>query len=179
MLRTAAAAVKLSALRRQRFARTGVLDEDPEAHFPAPEEIYAELAPAGSGRIVECADRAGYRATEPGGRNAVVVDNILLIRFRTPMAAEIRDRTGIRLGASAGPAHIELAVLPRAGRPSTRCTYLEAGARPETPERPCGESACETGELAAPFCVWAATGDGSSLLCRATWCVRVPLIRQR
>lgn len=58
-------------------------NQDPDTHFPAPEEIYAELELPGSGWIVERADKAERRATGPSGQTALVVDNILLIRSET------------------------------------------------------------------------------------------------
>ncbi|SOD62883.1 Methyltransferase domain-containing protein [Streptomyces zhaozhouensis] len=58
-------------------------DQDPDARFPAPEEIHAELALAEPTWTVERSDAPRREATGPNGQTAVVTDHVLLLR-RTP-----------------------------------------------------------------------------------------------
>jgi SAM-dependent methyltransferase len=55
-------------------------DQDPEVHFPTPEEVAAELALDPAQWQVERADTPRRHATGPGGQTATVVDNVLVIR---------------------------------------------------------------------------------------------------
>jgi SAM-dependent methyltransferase len=55
-------------------------NQDPDVHFPTPEEVAAELALDPAGWSVERADTPRRQATGPGGRTATVVDHVLVIR---------------------------------------------------------------------------------------------------
>ena len=54
--------------------------QDPDVHFPTPDEVYAELALDQGGWEVDRADMPSRRATGPGGQKATVVDNVLVVR---------------------------------------------------------------------------------------------------
>lgn len=53
-------------------------NQDPDTHFPTPEEVLDGIAPAPV--VVERADRPVRRATGPGGQTADVVDHVLVLR---------------------------------------------------------------------------------------------------
>jgi SAM-dependent methyltransferase len=55
-------------------------NQDPDAHFPSPAQIAAELDLDPGRWTVERADAPRRMATGPGGRTAEVVDHVLLIR---------------------------------------------------------------------------------------------------
>ncbi|MGW2296381.1 SAM-dependent methyltransferase [Streptomyces violaceorubidus] len=55
-------------------------DQDPEARFPAPEEVASDLALDPGTWRVERADAPRRTATGPDGRTAEVVDHVLLVR---------------------------------------------------------------------------------------------------
>ncbi|WP_158884827.1 SAM-dependent methyltransferase [Amycolatopsis anabasis] len=55
-------------------------NQDPEAHYPTPREIAADLSLDPAGWAVERAEASRRLATGPGGRTAEVTDHILLIR---------------------------------------------------------------------------------------------------
>ncbi len=55
-------------------------NQDPDVHFPTPDEVYAELALDPDGWRVERADMPSRRAKGPGGQTATVVDNVLVVR---------------------------------------------------------------------------------------------------
>jgi SAM-dependent methyltransferase len=55
-------------------------NQDPEVYFPTPGEVAAELALDPRQWPVLRADMPRRRATGPGGRSAVVTDNVLLIQ---------------------------------------------------------------------------------------------------
>ncbi|CAL9571830.1 class I SAM-dependent methyltransferase [Streptomyces hyderabadensis] len=55
-------------------------NQDPDAHFPSPEEIAADLALDPATWRVERADAPRRTATGPDGRTAEVVDHVLLVR---------------------------------------------------------------------------------------------------
>lgn len=55
-------------------------NQDPDARFPAPAEIAADLALDPAGWTVERADSPTRIATGPDGQTAEVVDHVLLIR---------------------------------------------------------------------------------------------------
>jgi SAM-dependent methyltransferase len=54
-------------------------NQDPDAHYPTPTEVAAELDLDPRSWAVRRADTPSRRATGPGGRTATVVDNVLLI----------------------------------------------------------------------------------------------------
>ncbi|MDG4828760.1 class I SAM-dependent methyltransferase [Solwaraspora sp. WMMD1047] len=54
-------------------------NQDPDAHYPTPTEVAAELDLDPRCWAVRRADMPRRRATGPGGRTATVVDNVLLI----------------------------------------------------------------------------------------------------
>ncbi len=55
-------------------------NQDPDAHYPTPDEVYASLALDPAGWPVERADMPRRTAKGPGGRTATVVDNVLVVR---------------------------------------------------------------------------------------------------
>ncbi|PRY30557.1 class I SAM-dependent methyltransferase [Pseudosporangium ferrugineum] len=55
-------------------------DQDPDTHYPTPQEVAAGLDLDPGRWSVRRADMPGRRATGPGGRTAIVTDNVLLIR---------------------------------------------------------------------------------------------------
>jgi SAM-dependent methyltransferase len=59
-------------------------NQDPDAHFPTPTEVAAELALDPRRWPVLRADMPRRRATGPGGQTATVTDNVLLIQRAAP-----------------------------------------------------------------------------------------------
>ncbi|CAM5389682.1 hypothetical protein STENM327S_03500 [Streptomyces tendae] len=55
-------------------------DQDPDARYPSPEEVAADLALDPATWRVERAAAPRRTATGPGGRTAEVVDHVLLVR---------------------------------------------------------------------------------------------------
>lgn len=55
-------------------------NQDPDTHFPTPDEVAAELGLDPAKWPVVRADRPRREATGPGGQAATVVDNVLIIR---------------------------------------------------------------------------------------------------
>jgi SAM-dependent methyltransferase len=55
-------------------------NQDPDIHYPTPDEVSAELALDPSRWQVERADMPRRQARGPGGQTATVVDNVLVIR---------------------------------------------------------------------------------------------------
>lgn len=55
-------------------------NQDPDAHFPAPREVAAELGLDPAEWPVERAESPRRIATGPGGRTAEVIDHVLLLR---------------------------------------------------------------------------------------------------
>jgi SAM-dependent methyltransferase len=55
-------------------------NQDPDAHFPAPDTIAADLALDPAWWSVVRADMPSRTAQGPGGRSATVIDNVLLLR---------------------------------------------------------------------------------------------------
>ena len=55
-------------------------NQDPDAHYPTPDEIAAELDLDPARWPVLRADMPSRRATGPGGQTATVIDNVLLLR---------------------------------------------------------------------------------------------------
>ena len=55
-------------------------NQDPDVHYPTPEEVAAELALDPTRWQVERADMPRREATGPNGQTATVVDNVLVIR---------------------------------------------------------------------------------------------------
>lgn len=55
-------------------------NQDPDTHFPTPDEVAAELGLDPATWPVVRADTPRREATGPGGRTATVVDNVLIIR---------------------------------------------------------------------------------------------------
>ncbi|ANY08668.1 SAM-dependent methyltransferase [Pseudonocardia sp. HH130630-07] len=53
-------------------------NQDPDTHFPTPEEVFAGIGPAPV--TVVRADRPTRTATGPGGQTAEVVDHVLVLR---------------------------------------------------------------------------------------------------
>lgn len=58
-------------------------NQDPDVHFPTPDEVAAELALDPARWRVERADMPRRRASGPDGQTATVVDNVLVIRRTT------------------------------------------------------------------------------------------------
>ncbi|MEU1874656.1 class I SAM-dependent methyltransferase [Streptomyces sp. NPDC019793] len=58
-------------------------DQDPDARYPSPQEVAADLALDPATWRVERAEAPRRTATGPGGRTAEVVDHVLLVRRRT------------------------------------------------------------------------------------------------
>lgn len=56
-------------------------NRDPDAYYPTPREIAAELALDPEQWPVLRADMPRRRATGPGGRTAIVTDNVLLVQW--------------------------------------------------------------------------------------------------
>ncbi|WP_459712279.1 class I SAM-dependent methyltransferase [Actinophytocola sp. KF-1] len=54
--------------------------QDPDVHYPTPDEVYASLALDPAGWSVEHADMPRREAAGPDGRTATVVDNVLVVR---------------------------------------------------------------------------------------------------
>ncbi|WP_107658680.1 class I SAM-dependent methyltransferase [Nocardia suismassiliense] len=59
-------------------------NQDPDVHYPTPDEVCAELALDPTQWSIERADTPRRRATGPGGQTATVVDHVLVIRRTTP-----------------------------------------------------------------------------------------------
>ncbi|MFI7677328.1 class I SAM-dependent methyltransferase [Actinophytocola sp. NPDC049390] len=59
-------------------------NQDPDVHYPTPDEVYAELALDPAGWRVARADMPGRQATGPGEQRATVVDNVLVVRRSVP-----------------------------------------------------------------------------------------------
>ncbi|GGP68494.1 class I SAM-dependent methyltransferase [Saccharothrix coeruleofusca] len=55
-------------------------NQDPDAHYPSPQEVAGDIALDAAGWTVERADAPRRIATGPDGRTAEVVDHVLLIR---------------------------------------------------------------------------------------------------
>ncbi|MGC9404725.1 class I SAM-dependent methyltransferase [Streptomyces sp. DZ1-3] len=55
-------------------------DQDPDARYPGPREVAADIGLDPAAFRVERADSPHRRATGPGGRTAEVVDHVLLVR---------------------------------------------------------------------------------------------------
>ncbi|MHA6629827.1 class I SAM-dependent methyltransferase [Pseudonocardia sichuanensis] len=55
-------------------------NQDPDTHFPTPDEVAADLALDPAGWTVVRADTPRRRATGPAGETATVTDNVLLVR---------------------------------------------------------------------------------------------------
>ncbi|GAA2068864.1 class I SAM-dependent methyltransferase [Streptomyces albiaxialis] len=55
-------------------------NQDPDVHYPTPDETAAEIGLDPGGWSVLRADMPRRRATGPGGETATVVDNVLLVR---------------------------------------------------------------------------------------------------
>lgn len=55
-------------------------NQDPDQHYPTPQEVYAEIALESSALELERAVALNRLATGPGGQSAEVTDHILMIR---------------------------------------------------------------------------------------------------
>lgn len=55
-------------------------NQDPDVHYPTPDEVFAGLALAPDRWQVERADMPARLAIGPGGQTATVVDNVLVVR---------------------------------------------------------------------------------------------------
>lgn len=55
-------------------------NQDPDIHYPTPDEVFAELALDPARWRLERADMPRRRKRGPGGRTATVIDNVLVVR---------------------------------------------------------------------------------------------------